>query len=127
MQHRVCQKINQQGPDLTNQTVGTLIRFRQERIAFVADIDMFFQVLVSNNHWNLLCFLWWQDGNLRKEPVNHKICVHVFGDTSLPFAKTFQNNFYVDDLLNSVAREDQADKKCQGYVFISRFYSDKVP
>ena len=34
------------GPDLTNQIVGTLIRFRQERIAFVADIEMFFQVLV---------------------------------------------------------------------------------
>ena len=33
------------GPDLTNQIVGTLIRFGQERIAFVADIEeMFFPV-----------------------------------------------------------------------------------
>ena len=55
------------GPDLTNQIVGTLIRFRQERIAFVADIEkMFFQVLVSDDHRNLLHFLWWQDGDLRK-------------------------------------------------------------
>ena len=30
------------GPDLPNQTVGTLIRFRQERIVFVADIEKMF-------------------------------------------------------------------------------------
>ena len=118
------------GPDLTNQIVGTLIRFRQERIAFVADIEkMFFQVLVSNDHRNLLRFLWWQDWDLRKEPVDHEMCVHVFGGTSSPScsnyalkrtsidgkdqfgleaAKTLQNNFYVDDLLKSVAQEDQA-------------------
>ena len=57
------------------------------------------------------------------------MCVHVFGGTSSPScsnyalektsidgkdqfgleaAKTLQNNFYVDDLLKSVAQEDQA-------------------
>ena len=30
------------GTDLTNQIVGTLIRFRQERIAFVAAIEKMF-------------------------------------------------------------------------------------
>ena len=70
------------GTDLTNQIVGTFIRFRQEKIAFVADIEkMFFQVLVSDDLPNLLRFLWWQDGDLRKEPVNHEMCVHVFGCT----------------------------------------------
>ena len=77
------------------------------------------------NHWNLLRFLWWQDGGLRKEPLDHKMCVHMFGGTSLPScsnyalidgkdqfgleaAKTLQNNFYIDNLLKSVAQEDQA-------------------
>ena len=118
------------GPDLTNQIVGTLIRFRQERIAFVADIEnMFFQVFVSDDHRNLLRFLWWQDRDLRKEPVDHEMCMHVFGGISslscsnyslkrtsndgkdqfgLEAAKTLQNNFYVDDLLKSVAQEEQA-------------------
>ena len=103
-------------PDLTNQIVGTLIRFRRERIAFVVDIEKMF-------------FRFWQDGDLRRKPVDHEICVHVFGGTSSPFcsnfslkrtstdgkdqfglesAKTLQNNFYVDDLLNSVAQEYQA-------------------
>ena len=62
------------GPELTNQIVGTLIRFREERVAFVADIEkMFFQILVSNDHLNLLRFLWWQDRHLRNEPVDHKM------------------------------------------------------
>ena len=118
------------GPDLTNQIFGTLVIFRHERIAFVADIEkMFFQVLVSDDYWNLPRFLWRQDGDLRKEPVDHEMCVHVFDGLSSPScsnyglkrtsidgkdqfgleaAKTLQNNFYVDDLLKSEAQEDQA-------------------
>ena len=89
---------------------------------------MFFQVLVSNNHWNLLHFLWWQDRGLWKESVDHERCVYVFGTSSpscsnyvlkrtftdgkdqfgLEATKTLQNNFYVDDLQKSVAEEDQA-------------------
>ena len=43
------------GPDLTNQIIGILIRFRQGKVAFVADIEkMFFQVLVSKEHRSLL-------------------------------------------------------------------------
>ena len=117
-------------PDLTNQIVGTLIRFRQEKIAIVADTEkVFCQVLISNNHRNLFHFLWCQYGDLRKEPVDHEMCVYVFGGTSSLFcrnfslkrtsidgkdqfrleaAKTFRYNFYVDDLLKLVAQEDQA-------------------
>ena len=127
---RLINKELMAGPDLTYQIVGALIRFRQERIAFVAGIEkMFFKVLVSDDHRNLLCFLWWQDGDLRKEPVDHEMCVHVFGGISSPSCsnyalkrtsidgkdqfgleavKTLQNNFYVDDLLKLVAQEDQA-------------------
>jgi hypothetical protein len=36
-----------QGPDLTNNLIGILISFRQEKIAFAADIEkMFYQVQV---------------------------------------------------------------------------------
>ena len=38
------------GPHLTNQTIGVLIRFRQEPIAIMADIkSMFYQVHVPEN------------------------------------------------------------------------------
>ena len=38
-----------QGPDLTNKLVGVLSRFRQEPVAFMADIEaMFLQVMSLN-------------------------------------------------------------------------------
>ena len=69
------------GPDLTNKIVGTLTKFRQDEVAFVADIEkMFFQIYVGNEHRSLLGFLWWQNGDIFRQPC----CVHVFGGTSSP-------------------------------------------
>ena len=109
------------GPDLTNQIIGVLIRFRQEPIAIMADIEsMFYQVRVPGKHQNFLRFLWWENNNLDCEPSDHQMCVHVFGGTSSPSccnfalkqtstdnveefgsatAQTLQRNFYVDDML----------------------------
>ena len=54
-----------QGPDLSSNLVGVLIRFRQEKYAFMADIKkMFFQVRVRKDDQS---FLWWPDGDLQKE------------------------------------------------------------
>ena len=78
------------GPDLTNQIIGILIRFRQGKVAFVADIEkMFFQVLVSKEHRSLFHFSWWQDGNLSKKLIDHEMCVHVFGGTSSPSCSNY--------------------------------------
>ena len=50
-----------QGPDLTNAIVGVLTRFRQEPVAFMADIEaMFYQV----EQRDFLRFLWWPNGHL---------------------------------------------------------------
>lgn len=44
-----------QGPDLTNSLVEVLIRFRQEPVALMADIEsMFYQVKVSDKDADLL-------------------------------------------------------------------------
>ena len=117
------------GPNLINQIVEILIKFRQSKEAFVADIEKrFFQVYVSNEHRSLLGFLWWQDGDISREPVDHEMCVNVFGGTSSPSCSNYalkitavdgetkfgkesavalQNSFYVDDLLKSVDNEDK--------------------
>jgi len=57
-----CQLL--QGPDLTNTLIGVLIRFRQEPIAVMADIQaMFHQVHFSEGYINFLRFLWWPNGD----------------------------------------------------------------
>lgn len=119
-----------QGPDLTNSLIGVLMRFRQEPVAFMSDIEgMFHQVRVPAKDVNLLRFLWWPQGDHRQELEEHRMVVHLFGATSSPScanyalrqcaehfqdqfsaeaSKTVMRHFYVDDCLRSVASEDEA-------------------
>ena len=71
------------GLDLTNQLIGVLTRFQQQEVAVMADIEkMYFQILIAGEHRSLLKFLWWKDGDMSKEIIDHKMCVHVFGGVS---------------------------------------------
>ena len=123
-----CQLL--QGPDLTNSLIGVLIRFRQEPVAVMADIQaMFHQVHVSDEHINFLRFLWWPDGDTAESPLEYRMKVHLFGAVSSPSCanyalrrtaddnvqnfppeviSTVKNNFYVDDCLKSMASEEAA-------------------
>lgn len=119
-----------QGPDLTNKLTGVLTRFREEKVAFMADIEkMFFQVKVPREDHNFLRFLWWPNGDLTQEPQEYCMTVHLFGAGSSPgysnfalkrtaedgerefgakAAETLRKNFYVDDALSSVPTEKDA-------------------
>ena len=121
-----------QGPDLTNNLVGVLTRFRQEPVAFCCDIEgMFHQVRVNEEHRDLLRFLWWPNGDTAKEPQQYRMTVHLFGATSSPGCANFalkstaddheaefgiaaanflRNDFYVDDGLKSVGTVQEAVK-----------------
>ena len=44
---------------------------------------------MSNEHGSLLHFLWWQDGDISGEPVDHEMCVHAFGGTSSPSCSNY--------------------------------------
>ena len=113
-----------QGPDLTNNLVGVLCRFRKEPVALMGDIEgMFHQVGVAEQDRDLLRFLWWKDGDLTKEPAEFRMTVHLFGATSSPACANYalkmsatdnekdlgpeaanfvRRDFYVDDGLTSV-------------------------
>ena len=113
-----------QGPNLTSSLVGVLTRFRQHRIAFMADIEsMYYRVQVPVEQQDYLRFLWWPGGNIDSEVQEYRMTVHLFGAVSSPSianyalrrtAKDFSEgrhpdvynsihrNFYVDDLLKSV-------------------------
>jgi hypothetical protein len=109
-----------QGPDLSNSMIGVLLRFRQERIAIVADITaMFHQVEVPLKDSDSLRFLWWDDKDLEGTPEEYQMTSHIFGATDSPCANyclkrtvednkaefseeavnTVKKDFYVDDLL----------------------------
>lgn len=119
-----------QGPNLTNSLLGVLLRFRQETIALMADIQaMFHQVKVAEDDVDFLRFLWWSDGNLKQEVTTYRMIVHLFGAASSPscacyaLRRTAEDNqalfpsevidtvfdcFYVDDCLKSIFSEEAA-------------------
>ena len=79
-----------QGPDLTNSLVGVLIRFRQDPVAVVGDVQsMFHQVRVPEEDSDLLQFLWWPKGDLAKKLEEYRMTVHLFGAVSSPSCANF--------------------------------------
>lgn len=112
-----------QGPELSNSLMGVLLRFGLERHAFMCDVaKMFYYFYVPQEQRNFLRLLWWTDGNLTTEPVDHRVAVHVFGAKSSSAVATYglkrcaadrkdkypavvvefiKTTFYVDDGLTS--------------------------
>ena len=115
------------GPDLLHGLIGTIFRFREEPIALTADIEsMFLQVQVPEQDRSCLRFLWRPRTN---EPVQiYEYQRHVFGAKSSPTCanyalkrvgldneeeypiatKAIQNDFYMDDFINSVETPEEA-------------------
>ncbi|KAJ8412275.1 hypothetical protein AAFF_G00145420 [Aldrovandia affinis] len=142
-----------QGPDLMNTLIGVLLRFRQEQIAVMGDIEaMFYQVRVHDNHRDFLRFLWWLGGDTSKPLEVYQMKVHLFGAVSSPsianfalqrtaddnterydeeITETIKRNFYVDDCLKSVPTAEQAiqltkdlkDACFQGGFVLTKFVS----
>ncbi|XP_073231681.1 uncharacterized protein [Porites lutea] len=121
-----------QGPDLTNNLVGILLRFRQDPVAVMGDVQcMFHQVRVPVEDRDFLWFLWWPGGDLAKGLEEYRMTVHLFGAVSSPSCVNFamrQNgedhqhefspedvstvlkNFHVDDCLKSLPSSHEAIK-----------------
>ena len=126
-----------QGPSLTNDICGVLMRFRQHPAAFTADIEaMFNQVRVTPADTDALRFLWWSEG-VDQPPDEYKMLVHPFGAKSSPCCanqalkvtaeagrqryspeviETVHRNFYVDDVLKSTASTEEAVDVATGLV-----------
>ena len=118
------------GPENTSSLIGVILRFRVNEVAVTADIKrMFHQVHVTPEDRGALCYLWWPNGDLSREPKTYQMLVHIFGAKSSPsvagyaLRKTAKDNeqdfsaevvddvfrdFYVDDLLKSFADAERA-------------------
>ena len=78
------------GPDLTNKIVGVLLRFREEQIAVMGDIEaMFHQVKVPKDQCRSLKFLWWDDSDPDKKIIDYEMTARMFGGTSSPSCSNF--------------------------------------
>lgn len=118
------------GPDLNNNLLGVLLRFRKEPIAVTADIEsMFHCFLVDKKHRNFLRFFWYKDNDINNELIEYRMRVHVFGNSPSPAVAVYclrkaacakeddygcdvvdfvRRNFYVDDGLISLSTPDEA-------------------
>jgi hypothetical protein len=127
-----------QGPDLTNNLLGILFRFRKENIAICCDIEkMFFQFKVEPQHRDLLSFLWWPNGDTTKKPQQYRMTVHLFRAVSSPAVANFgllraadegeelfgkaaadfvRHNFYVDDGLIATERVEDGQSLVQNTI-----------
>ena len=71
------------GPDLTNQIIGVLTRFREVKIAIIGDVEaMYHQVQVPEDQQSFLKFLWCHNHDIDREPHDYVMCAHAFGATS---------------------------------------------
>ena len=117
-------------PDLTNNLIGVLCRFRQEPVAVMCNIEgMCHQVHVNPEHRNFLRFFSWDSGSIESDPEECGMTVHLFGATSSPGCANFalkkvasdfghlrgeeaanflKNDFYVADGLKSVSSPEAA-------------------
>nr|XP_039272687.1 uncharacterized protein LOC120346953 [Styela clava] len=112
-----------QGPDLTNNLVGVLSRFRKNIVAVQGDIrSMFHQVKVKECDRNFLRFFWWENGDITLPMKIYRMSVFLFGTVCSPSCCNFalrqtaidnkndfeqsvidaiNDSFYVDDFCDS--------------------------
>ena len=121
-----------QGPDQTNQLVGVLIRFRQERIGLVSDIEsMFHQVLVEPRDCDALRFFWWLNADMTGEMKEYRMVRHLFGATSSPNVANFCLRKTADDhqdefdpsVLDTIKRNMYVDDEVGGELVRSYYLS----
>ena len=67
-------------PDLTNEIIGIMTRFRDETRAFMQDIEaMHHQVLVPDDHQTFLRFIWQGTDDINDESQDFMTCANLFG------------------------------------------------
>ena len=123
------------GPDLLQTLIHVLMRFRQHPYAVSADIEgMFLQVGVIPEDRPSLRFLWREDP--ATDVIVYQYVRHIFGSKDSPTcanyalqqtardnriqfleaANSVENNFYMDDYLESSPTINEATKKAQDLV-----------
>ncbi|XP_048586639.1 uncharacterized protein LOC125568412 [Nematostella vectensis] len=118
------------GPDLMNNLIGVLMRFRKEEVAVMCGVEqMFHSFHLNPEHRNFLRFLWFENNDPEARIIEYRMNVYLFGNGPSPAVATFglratvndgeekcseavrqfvNRNFYVDDGLVSVSTPKEA-------------------
>ena len=124
------------GPDLMNNLIGVLMRFRKESVAVMCDVEqMFHSFHVDPKHRDFLRFLWFEGNDPTKPITEYRMNVHLFGNGPSPAVATYGlrrtavdgeeengeetknficRNFYVDDGLASLPTAGHAIELVKG-------------
>ena len=83
------------GPDLLINLVGNLLRFRENPVAILSDIEcMFMKIAIRHKDHSALRFLWPNE----EEMVNqYHFTTFIFGATCSPFCEIFVLNRWAED------------------------------
>ena len=108
------------GPDLMNNLVGVLFRFRVGKVAFACDIEsMFHQIRMPISDQRFLGFLWWTKGDVSLKPEVYCMTVRLFGAKSSPSCASFallqtaeDNSNEFDDLTIGTVRRNFCTDDC---------------
>lgn len=115
---------------LVNSLFGIMVRFRNEPVGVIADIElMFYSFYVAVKHRDYLRFFWYANNNANAPIVEYRMKVQVFGNCSSPAIATYalrrtaelgeeefgsdcrefvHRNFYVDDGITSCPTAEAA-------------------
>ncbi len=119
------------GPDLLNNLLGVLVRFRENEVAMMGDIKkMYYSVNIGIVEQHTQRFLW-RDIDTSRQPDTYIIQTVSFGDkpvgtiATIALRKTAElsqqtypeaadvvkNNSYMDDILDSVSSKEKPAKR----------------
>ena len=135
------------GPDCNNQLREVLLRFREERVGIVADIQhMFSNFKVPKGQKDFLRFYWFNNNDPQESIVQYRSTSHIFGSTSSPavanfclkyaasqasksneLGKSFLNDsFYVDDGITSTETPSEAISTLNQAISILKLYNVRL-
>lgn len=78
--------MNHQGPEKKANLAGLLLRFWKQKIAVLGDVvEIFMEVVISENDCRALQLLRWSQGDMSLKPREYQMTAYPLGARSSPF------------------------------------------
>ena len=137
-----------QGPDFNNTLRGVLLRFRENQIGFVSDVEkMFNSFALPPEQKDSYRFFWYKGNDPTQDLQQYRSTCHIFGSRSSPAIANFglkytttqpiaqqypeaipfiQKGFYVDDGIYSTSTTEEAVNILTGSIKILQSFNIRL-